>query len=53
MQNTQSKIKPIKIGNQPGATYCLGYKNYTHSFRPLEVKMTSKVLRGKSFGIIC
>ena len=53
MQNTQSKIKPIKIGNQPGATYCLGYKNYAHSFRPLEVKMTNKVLRGKSFGIIC
>ena len=29
MKNTQSKIKPIKIGEQPGITYCFGCKDYT------------------------
>ena len=47
MKNTQPKIKPIKIGKQPGTTYCLGCKNYTHNFRPEKVKMTNKVLREK------
>ena len=28
MKNTQSKIKPIKIGKQSGAIYCLGCKEY-------------------------
>ena len=26
MKNTKSKIKPIKIGKQPGTTYCFGCK---------------------------
>ena len=29
MKNTQSKIKPIKIGKQPGTTYCFECKDYT------------------------
>ena len=29
MKNTQPKIKPIKIGKQPGTTNGLGCKNYT------------------------
>ena len=32
MKNTQSKIKAIKIGKQPGTTYCFGCKNYTKKF---------------------
>ena len=48
MKNTQSKIKPIKIGKQPGTTYCFGCKDYTKSFRPEKVKMINKVLREKS-----
>ena len=47
MKNTQSKIKLIKIGQKPGTTYCLGCKDFTHNFRPQEVKMTNKVLREK------
>ena len=48
MKNTQSEIKPIKIGKRPGTTYCFGCKDFTHNFRPQEVKMTNKVLREKS-----
>ena len=48
MKNTQSKIKPIKLGKRPGTMYCLGRKDYTYNFRPQEVKMTNKVLREKS-----
>ena len=48
MKKTQSKIKPIKIGKQPGTTYCFGCKDYMHNFRPEKVKMTDKVLREKS-----
>ena len=44
MKNTQSEIKPIKIGKRPGITYCFGCKDFTHNFRPQEVKMTNKVL---------
>ena len=40
MKNTQSKIKPIKIGKQSGTTYCFGCKDYTKNVRPQEVKMT-------------
>ena len=32
-------------GKKPGATYCLGCEDFTNNFRPLEVKMTNKVLR--------
>ena len=53
MKNTQSKIKPIKLGKRIGTTYCLGYKDYIHNFRPQEVKMTNKVLREKSNGVAC
>ena len=48
MKNTQSEIKPIKIGKRPGTTYCFVCKDFTHNFRPQEVKMTNKVLREKS-----
>ena len=53
MKNTQSKIKPIKIGKQPGTTYCFGCKDYTQNFRPEKVKMTNKVLREKSHCVVC
>ena len=52
MKNTQSKIKPIKIGKQPGTTYCFECKDYTKNFRP-EVKMTNKILREKSNCVVC
>ena len=52
MENTQSKIKPIKIGKGPGTTYCFGCKDYTHNFRPENVKMTNKVLREKSHCVV-
>ena len=48
MENTQSEIKPIKIGKQSGTTYCLECKDYAQNFRPEKVKMTNKVLREKS-----
>ena len=48
MKNTQSKIKPVKIGKQSGTTYCFGCKDYTKNFRPQEVKMVNKVLREKN-----
>ena len=38
MKNTESKIKPIKIGKKPGTTYCFGCKDYTQNFRPEKVK---------------
>ena len=53
MKNTQSKIKPIKIGKQSGTTYCFGCKDYTKNFRPEKVKMTNKVLREKSHCVVC
>ena len=48
MKNIQSKIKPIKIGKQPGTTYCLGCKDFTHDFRP-----PNKVLTEKSNCVVC
>ena len=53
MKNTQSEIKPIKIGKRPGTTYCLGCKDFTHNFRPQEVKMTNKVFREKLNCVVC
>ena len=53
MKNTQSKVKPIKIGKQPGTTYCLGCKDFTRNFRPQEVKMANKVFREKSNCVVC
>ena len=53
MKNTQSKIKPIKIGKQPGITYCFRCKDYAKNFRPEKVKMVNKVLREKSQCVVC
>ena len=53
MKNTKSEIKPIKIGKKPGTMYCLGYKDFTHNFRPQEVKLTNKMLREKSNCVVC
>ena len=43
----------MKIGKRPGTTYCFGCKDFTHNFRPQEVKMTNKVLREKSNCVVC
>ena len=53
MKNTQSKIKPIKLGKRHGTMYCLGCTDYTHNFRPQEVNMTNKVFREKSNCMVC
>ena len=53
MKNTQSKIKPIKIGKKSGTMHCFGCKDYTQNFRPQEVKMTNKLLREKSRCVFC
>ena len=53
MKNTQSKVKPIKLGKRPETTYCLGCKLFTHNFRDERVKMTNKVLREKSNCVVC
>ena len=53
MKNAQSTIKLIKIGKQPGTTYCLGCKDYAKNFRPEKVKMINQVLRKKSHYIVC
>ena len=52
MKNTQSKIKPIKIGKQSGITYCFGCKDCTHNFRPEKVKITNKILKKKSHCVV-
>ena len=52
-KNTQSKIKAIKTEKDIGATYWLGCKDFTHNFRPQEVKMTNNMLREKSNYVIC
>ena len=51
-KNTQSKIKPIKVGKQSGTTYCFGCKDYTKNFRPEKLKKTNIVLREKKL-LIC
>ena len=53
MKSTQSEIKPIKTGKRPGTTNYLGCKEFTHNFRPQEVKATNKVLKEKSNCVIC
>ena len=53
MKNAQSKIKPIKIGKQPGTTYCFGCKDYVQNFSPEKVKMTNEVLREKYHCVVC
>ena len=50
-------IKPIKIGTRHGIMYCFGCKDFTHNFRPQEIKMTKKkkkkILREKSNCVSC
>ena len=46
MKNIQSKIKLR-------TTYCLGCKDFTHNYRPQEVKMINKVFRKNSNCVIC
>ena len=53
MKNILLKIKPIKTGKELGTAYCLGCKDFTHNFRPQEVKMTNKMLREKSNCVVC
>ena len=53
MKNARSKIKPIKNRKQLGTTYCLACKDYTHKFKPQEIKMTNKVHREKSNCVVC
>ena len=53
MKNTQSKMKPMKTGKEPETTYCLRCKDFTHTFRPQEVKRTNKVHRDKSNSLVC
>ena len=53
MKNTQSKIKPMKVGKQSGTTYCFECKDYTKNFRPEKVKIINEVLREKSNSVVC
>ena len=53
MKNTQSKTKPIKTGKELGTTYCFGCKDFTHNFRPQEIKITNKGLREKLICVLC
>ena len=46
-------LKTNKIGKRAGTTYCLECKDYTHNFRPQEVKMTNKLFREKCNCIVC
>ena len=50
MKNIQPKIK---LGKRSRTTYCLGCKDFTHNFRPQEVKMMNKVFKKKSNCAIC
>ena len=52
MKNTQSKVKLIRTGKEIGATYCLVCKDYTDNFKPQEVKISNKVVRGKSICVV-
>ena len=52
-KNTQSRITPIKTTKKIGAAYCLRCKDYTHKFKPQEIKMTNKMLREKSNCVVC
>ena len=47
------KTHPIKTGKELGTMYCLRCKDYTHNFKPQEVKITNKVLREKSNCAVC
>ena len=47
------KTKPIKTSKEIGTTYCLECEDYTHNFKPQEIKMTNKTLREKSNCVVC
>ena len=49
MRNIQSQIK---LRKRSRTTYYLGCKDFTHNFRPQEVKMIKKVFRKKSKCVI-
>ena len=53
MKNTQSEIKPIKIGKKTYLEQCIVWGVKTHNFRPQELQMTNKVLREKSNCVVC
>ena len=53
VKNTQSTIKPIKIGKQSGTTYCLGVKIIRRILSQKKMKITNKVLREKSNCVVC
>ena len=53
MKNTQSTLRPIKIGKQLETTYCFWCRDYTKDFRPEKVKITNKILREKSNCVVC
>ena len=52
MKNTL-KNKTNKNQKKTWTTYYLACKDYTHNFKPKEVKMTNKVLREKSNCVVC
>ena len=43
----------MKIGKSPTTTYYFGCKDFTHNFRPHEIKMTNKVPTEKSNCAAC
>ena len=53
MKSILSDLRPIKTGKQPGATYRFGCKDYTKNFRPKKVNTTDKVVREKTYRIVC
>ena len=56
MKKAQSKIKPIKTGKELGIMYCSECEDYTHNFKPQEIKMTNmtnKGLREISNCVVC
>ena len=53
LQKYTLRNKTDKNWKRLGTTYCFGCKDFTHSFRPQEVKMTNKVLREKSNCVVC
>ena len=53
MKNTQSKIKPIKIGKELRTKYCFRCKDLAHNFRLQEVQMKNKMLKEESNCVVC
>ena len=53
LRKTRPRTKPIKTGKELETKHCLGCKDYNHNFKPHEVKMTNKSLRGKPNCVVC